>query len=558
MLKHLQIENYALIEKLDIDFDTGLSIITGETGAGKSILVGALSLILGQRADTKALFNKNKKCIVEGIFSIKDYDLQSFFDEYELDYDDNTILRREINQHGKSRAFVNDTPVTLNLLKSISEKLIDIHSQHESLLLNKKHFQFNVLDSFCSHFNLLNEYYTKFVNYNTLKSRLDQLIEKEKEARNNLDYYKFQHEELDKAGLPEKEDFEKLESELQILNNASEIKQNLQNAYYILAESETNLLSEFLNLQNLIQPIEKYDKKYGDLMSRLKSLHIELKDISNELSMISNEVVFDPERISLLTERFDTLNKLMMKHNASSADELIKIKNNYENKIENIEYLDDEIESLKEQLLKSEKDVFELGDKLSKSRQENIPIIEERITGLLKTLGMQDARFEIEHTKTNVFTPFGLDSIKFKFSANLGGELHDISKIASGGEISRLMLSIKSLINQNKLLPTIIFDEIDTGVSGEIASKVAAIFMDMAKNMQVICITHLPQIASKGKSHFFVYKEIENQKTKTKIKKLTDKERIEELAKMLGGESLTDSARETAKELINFNKTGNS
>ena len=554
MLKHLLIENYALIEKLDIEFDDGLSIITGETGAGKSILVGALSLILGQRADTKTLFSKNNKCIVEGTFHVKDYNLQPLFEKHELDYDPTTILRREINQQGKSRAFINDTPVTLNVLRDLSERLIDIHSQHESLLLNKTHFQFDVIDNYCAHYDLLNKYSSKFSEYNSLKNKLNKLIENEKESRANLDYYKFQYEELEKAGLNETEEFKKLESELQILNNASEIKQNLQNACYTLVDSETNLLSELVSLKNLIEPIQKYDKKYEELVQRLDSVYLELKDIGDELSMASDEVVFDAERVSVLTERVDNLNKLMMKHNVSSTDELISVKEDYKEKIDNIVFLEDEITSLKEQTTQCEKDLYELGEQLSLSRQDKLPVIENRITEVLRNLGMPNANFAIEHNKADTANYLGLDTIRFKFSANLGAEMKDISKVASGGEISRLMLSIKSLISENKLLPTIIFDEIDTGVSGEIASKIAAIFTEMAKNMQVICITHLPQIASCGQNHFFVYKEIENRQTKTRIKKLENNERIEEVAKMLGGEALTDSARKTAKELINFTK----
>ncbi len=556
MLKHLQIENYALIEKLDISFDDGLSIITGETGAGKSILVGALSLILGQRADTKVLFDKKRKCIVEGTFYIKDYNLLSIFEQHEIDYDDNTILRREINQQGKSRAFVNDTPVTLNVLKSFSEKLVDIHSQHESLLLNKTYFQFDVIDNFCGHYDLLDKYRAEYLKYISLEKRLNMLIETEKEARANLDYYKFQYEELQKANLEEAKEFEKLESELEILNNASEIKQNLQNAYYLLADSETNILEEINGLKNLIQPLEKFDKRYKDLSRRLQSVYVELKDIGDDLSQASDDVVFDAERTSLLTERLDVLNKLMMKHNVASIDELIDIKEDYKKKTEDIEFLDDEIESLKDQTGQCEQEVYGLGERLSVSRQEKFLVIEKRITGILKNLGMPNARFGIEHNKTDAVNPLGLDSIRFRFSANLGSEMQDISRVASGGEISRLMLSIKSLITENRLLPTIIFDEIDTGVSGEIASKTATIFCDMSKNMQVICITHLPQIASKGKNHFYVYKEVENKQTKTRLKKLDEKERVEEVAKMLGGESLTDSTRKTAKELINIDKTG--
>ncbi len=557
MLKKLQIKNYALIEKLDIDFSEGLSIITGETGAGKSILVGALSLILGQRADTKVLFDKSKKCIVEGTFNIKGYGLQAFFEENELDFDENTIMRREINAQGKSRAFINDSPVTLNILKILSEKLVDIHSQHESLLLNKTYFQFDVIDNFCDHFDLLNSYRAEYQNYTSLKKKLDQLLGNEKETRSNMDYYKFQYEELEKANIVNTEEFENLESELEILTNASEIKQNLQSAYLLLTDSENNILGNLLSLKNFIQPLEKYDSKYKDLMQRLQSVTVELKDVSDGLTQASDEVVFDEERINLYTEKIDIFNKLMMKHNASSIDELIAVKEDYKEKLQNIESLDDEIESLKEDVEHSEQRVYDLGKQLSVSRKNKIPVIENRITGLLRNLGMPDARFVVEHEQAGNVSPLGLDLIKFVFSANLGGELQDISRVASGGEISRLMLSIKSLITENRLLPSIIFDEIDTGVSGEIASKMANIFQEMSENMQVICITHLPQIASKGQNHFFVYKEVDGQQTKTRIRRLEGNERIEELAKMLGGEFLSDSARETAKELINFNKAGN-
>ncbi len=553
MLKHLLIENYALIEKLDIDFDRGFSIITGETGAGKSILVGALSLILGQRADTKVLHDKELKCIVEGTFLIKDYGLEDTFEKYELDYDDQTILRREINPQGKSRAFINDTPVNLNVLKNISEKLVDIHSQHESLLLNKTYFQFNVLDSFCGHHKLLNDYKLKYAEFNNLKNKLNELTEKEKETRANLDYYKFQYEELEKAGLDQIENYKEMESELNVLENASEIKQNLQNAHYLLADSDNNILEQLTNLQNIVLSIDKYDKKYSDILSRIKSAYIEIKDIGNELSLSAESIIYDPERSALLTEKIDSINKLIMKHGASEIDELVDIKEDYENKINEIEFMDEEIESIKEKLLECEKEVFELGEKLSESRQNNFKVVNNRISELLRSLGIPNAQFKIEHNRLDEPGPFGLDFIRFKFSANLGSEMQDISKVASGGEISRLMLSIKSLVTEKRVLPTVIFDEIDTGVSGEVASKISSIFDNMSENMQVLSITHLPQIASRGKSHYFVYKVDENKATKTKIKKLSENERIEEIAKMLGGENLTDSARKTAEEMIGKN-----
>jgi DNA repair protein RecN (Recombination protein N) len=552
MLKHLLIENYALIEKLDIELEDGLSVITGETGAGKSILLGALALILGQRADTQVLMDKNRKCIIEGTFHVKDIPIRHLFEKYQLDYDTLSIFRREITPQGKSRAFINDTPVTLNVVTELAAQLIDIHSQHQNLLIGEASFQFDVLDSFSSNFEKVNQYRSKFREGQQMKNQLQKLEEQERQSRADLDYYRFQYEELEQARL-NPEEYHELEEELEVLQHAEEIKVNLEKAAYLLDESEHNLTGSINEILQLIRPLGRYSEKFQGLQQRLESVMIEARDMAAEMGNLASGVVHDPEKAALLQQRLDLINKLLLKHNVAQVASLQNIREEYREKIEGIDSLETQIMQLRGTVEIHDKELLDAAREISLVRQAAIPAFEEQITGLLQQLGMPGGRFKVACTSREVLSANGLDQMEFFFTANVGGSLNPISRVASGGELSRLMLAVKSVISQKNLLPTIIFDEIDTGISGETGTRVANILQTIANNMQVITITHLPQIASRGKTHLLVYKTVENGKTQTRIRKIENQERITEIAKMLGGEKPSESMMETAKELI-FNK----
>ncbi len=549
MLKHLSVQNYALIDKLEVDFTEGLTIITGETGAGKSILLGALGLIAGTRADSQALQDKSKKCIIEAIFKIKDYSLKDFFNENELDYEELTSIRREINPEGKSRAFINDTPVTLNQLKELGERLIDIHSQHQTLSLNGTDFQLSVVDAFAKHDDLLNEYQIEFKQYKQLEKQLNGLLEREAQAKKDLDYYQFQFNELEDAHLKPNEQVE-MEQELETLNNAEEIKVNLSKAVFSLSGGEQNLLSSLNEIKLLLASMSKFKNEIAEFSDRLNSSFIELKDISNELEALEQDIVYDAKRIELLNGKLDEIYRLQQKHQVKTIEELIAIKDELSNKLLDFGSLEVEIEKVKKELDKINKLLVSKSKSISENRKKVIPKIEKEIANLLASLSMPNAQLKINQTTTSEFTSTGIDKINFMFSANKGSDFKELNKVASGGELSRLMLSIKSLIAQLTALPTIIFDEIDTGVSGDVADKVGTIMSGMSSKMQVITITHLPQIASKGKSHLFVYKEDKSNKTYSNIKKLNADERIQEIAKMLSTGNPTAAAISNAKELL--------
>jgi DNA repair protein RecN (Recombination protein N) len=556
MLKSLLIENYALIEKLDISFDDGLTIITGETGAGKSILLGALGLILGQRADTRVLFDKDSKCIIEGVFSISDLQMDSLFMENDLDYEPVTILRREITPQGKSRAFINDTPVNLNVMKLFAERLIDIHSQHQSLLFSNSAFRYNLLDAWAGINNKMVSYRQEFGTFQADQKMLEELLQQEKQSRAELDYLLFQHDELFKAGLIPNETDE-IGAELEILNHAGEIKYNLEKADYILQNSPENILSSLGEVINLFRAIEKYDQSYAETFSRLQSSLIELKDIANELIGMTSNISDDPARVARLQQRFDLLQKLLHKHNARDVDELIQIKDNFGQKIESFESLEKEIETLRNQCNTREAELFKQARIISELRSKSIPALEKEINGILKELGMPNGQFRVKLMQQTILHLNGIDDLDFLFSANLGAAPQELAKVASGGELSRLMLAIKSVISLKNLLPTIIFDEIDTGVSGEIGFKMGNILSKISHNMQVISVTHLPQVAAKGKKHFVVYKNIENHTTKTFVKEVRDQDRVLEIAHMLGGENPGPALLHAAEELFdkqNINK----
>ncbi|MFW5757248.1 MAG: DNA repair protein RecN [Bacteroidota bacterium] len=549
MLKSLLIENYALIDKLDISFDDGLTIITGETGAGKSILLGALSMILGQRADTRVLFKNTRKCVIEGIFDLKNMGIEKLFIQHKLDYEDNTIFRREINPQGKSRAFINDTPVNLNVMREIAEKLIDIHSQHQNLIIGKPSFRYDVLDAFAGLSEKVTNYKNQYEELIRQKKHLEALREKEKKVTTELDYHQFQYDELYKAGLNANE-FEEIEQELEILNHATEIKLNLEQADLILQNNDENILSQLHEVIHLVKPFAKLNEEYDSFHQRLTSVEIELKDIAREIAIKGDHVIADPQRLNELQTRYDLLQKLMLKHHAKTIEELMVIRDKFKEKIQSFDSLELEIEKSVKEYDKTEKQIHKRAEEISLIRKKSIPGLEKQINALLAELGMPDGRFVISQKKQEHLNIYGADSIAFLFSANKGNEPQNLEKVASGGELSRLMLAIKSVISIKNLLPTIIFDEIDTGVSGEIGFKIGNILEKISSSMQVISVTHLPQVAAKGKKHFIVYKQIEGEKTLTKMKSVDEKERVKEIAKMLGGENPSDTVLETAKEMI--------
>ncbi len=549
MLKHLSIQNYALIDKLEVDFPDGLTIITGETGAGKSILLGALGLIAGSRADAQSLQDKTKKCIVEASFNIKDYSLKDFFWANELDYETTTNIRREINPEGKSRAFINDTPVNLSQLKGLTERLIDIHSQHQTLTLNGSEFQLSVVDAYANHETVLTEYAVYFKQFKAMKKALEDLLSRESQAKKDLDYFQFQFNELEEANLKSGEQTER-EQELEILNNAEEIKLNLSKAALGLNGGEQNLLASLNEVKSLLNSFAKFKPEINELSLRLNSSYIELKDISNELESLEQDILYDPKRIEILTVYLDAIYRLQQKHQVKSIEELIAIKDELSNKLLEFSSLESEIEKTNKELTILQKSLSTLAKKIAANRKKEIPKIEKEIASLLSSLSMPNAQLKIEHIETDTLGVNGTDSVNFLFSANKGSDFKELNKVASGGELSRLMLSIKSLIAQLTALPTIIFDEIDTGVSGDVADKVGSIMNLMANAMQVITITHLPQIASKGLSHLFVYKEEKNDKTFSNIKKLSADERVSEIAKMLSTGTPTAAAISNAKELL--------
>jgi DNA repair protein RecN (Recombination protein N) len=549
MLQRLSISNYALIDNLEISFDKGLNILTGETGAGKSIILGALSLILGQRAESRYFFNQQKKCVIEGSFKIEGFHLKSFFEDNDLDYEAETVLRREISADGKSRAFVNDTPVNLNSLKALGEKLIDIHSQHATLEINDPEFQLLIVDSVAKHNDLLNDYRTKFRAYKKSTSRLQQLIEESDKAKADLDYFQFQFDELEKANLSANEQ-ELLEQELYTLNNAGEIKKNLLSAYYLMNEGEASALIQLHEAGHHLSTLEKFNPEITELHQRLNSSIIELKDIAAEIDNLEQRTHTNEARAEEINTRVSLIYNLQKKHRVNTNADLLAIQDELSGKIQQAVFGDETIDKLQKQLATDKKELEQLAEKLSANRSKIIPQIEKQVLGTLSEMGMANSALKIDTSNTAELTKDGWDHVRFMFSANKGHALAEMSKVASGGELSRLMLSIKSLVAQNTALPTIIFDEIDTGVSGEVANQVGLIMEKLADNLQVITITHLPQIASKGQSHYFVYKDDEGATTNTRIKQLNEPERVLEIAKMLSGDKPGESALQNARELL--------
>jgi DNA repair protein RecN (Recombination protein N) len=549
MLIRLSVQNYALIERLDISLENGLTIITGETGAGKSILLGALSLILGSRADTSVLLNKDDKCVVEGTFKIEGYDLGEFFQKNELDYETNAILRREINTAGKSRAFINDTPVTINILKELADRLIDIHSQHQNLMLNENSFQLSVIDAFAGNGKVLEDYRETFSKYRRYKKEFTEIKEKSDKNKADLEYYKFQLSQIEEAKLREGEHLE-LEKEQEILTHAEDILLNLTSSSLLLSEDGNSILTMLKSLRQNLAKIIAYLPEVEVLHSRTEAAFIELNDLANDIEKLSGRIEADPQRLVYINNRLDTIYTLIQKHRVRDLDELLVKQNELKDLIETIITSDERLDDLENLLSKELAQLKAFAGEISENRSNVLSDIELHIEGMLRLLGIPNAKFRIDLKRASDFTINGIDLADFLFSANKQIPPENISKVASGGELSRVMLSLKSLLTKNRSLPTIIFDEIDSGVSGEVADMVGQILSEMSKDMQVINITHLPQVASRGKNHFHVYKDDTGDSTITRIKLLSQDERLLEVAKLLSGSEVTESAIQNARELF--------
>ncbi len=550
MLTSLSIKNYALIDTLHVNFNDGLSIITGETGAGKSILLGGLSLILGKRADLNSLKDTAQKCIIEAVFDISDYHLKSLFKSEDFDYEQQTIIRREILPSGKSRAFVNDSPVNLSSLQLLGERLIDIHSQHQTLELTSNEFQFQVIDAIAKHDDVLQNYKDELKTYKTLQKELKELLAFQAEAIKEHDYNSFLLNELVEAKLIDGE-LETLEEEYETLNNIEGIKEKLDEAHQLLSEEEVGALSTLTALKNTFQKLSGFSSKYEDLFNRINSSLIDMDDVFSEVNTFQEHLEVDPNRLETVDSKLKMLHNLMQKHVADNVSELIKIREALEEKVSVTENLDDTIQKKQLEIDSKTTQLNAISKTIHKKRTEIIPKLKEQLESILFSLGMPNAQFKIETTYSNTFFANGKDELSFLFSANKGGHFNELKKAASGGELSRIMLAIKSVLSKYIKLPTIMFDEIDTGVSGEISNKMGDIMLQMSKTMQVFSITHLPQIAAKGHSHFKVYKEDVDNITQTNLVKLNHDERIVEIAQMLGGVEMSSSAIAHAKELLN-------
>jgi DNA repair protein RecN (Recombination protein N) len=549
MLTRLRIQNYALIRELDVDLRPGFSIITGETGAGKSILLGALSLILGQRADSSVLKDKSVKCVVEAVFRVDGLGFEELFLANDLDYDSFAIFRREINPAGKSRAFINDSPVMLKTMQDIGIHLIDIHSQNQNLELNNQSFQLMVVDICAGNKELLNTYKDSYRDFRKLINDLGEADEKAEKSKADLDYFQFQFDQLYKAALVPDEQ-ELLEKELEILTHAEEIKAGLSNVTELLNGENISALNQIKSSIGLITRMNSFFPDSKEFSQRLESLYLDLKDIAGEAGTIAEKVEYDPERITSISERLDLIFSLQQKHHVKSVEDLIILRNSLEAKILAVSSNDEEILRLTKLKEQKKIEIEELSNRLSVKRQSVVAEIETRVLKQLLQLGIPNSKFKVEISPLPSLGTHGMDNVSFLFTANKNGVLCEISKVASGGEMSRVMLSIKALISKSKALPTIIFDEIDAGVSGEIAERMGIILKEISLDMQVINITHLPQIAAKGDHHFLVYKQDSESETTTRLKLLSKSERIEELAKMLSGENITSAAILNAEELL--------
>jgi DNA repair protein RecN (Recombination protein N) len=550
LLVSLSIKNFALIEYLNVEFTDGLVIITGETGAGKSILLGGLSLILGKRADISSVKDASKKCIIEATFNISNYNLQQFFENQALDYEAETIVRREILPSGKSRAFVNDSPVNLQVLSQLGERLIDIHSQHQTLEITNDEFQFQVIDALANTTKVLESYSENLKIYKKTIKTLESLELKKAEAIKEQDYNEFLLKELQDIALISDE-LEGLESEYETLSNVEDIKTELSLSEQLLNDEQLGAISTLSNLKASLNKLRSYASSYEAFYNRVESVHIELDDVFAEISEIAEQLEDNPTRLEEVDNRLKSINNLMTKHAVSTIAELLDIQKELESKVAVVFNIDTEVKTLNEQIEKSETKLNKLAHEIHTKRAKAIPVLIAQLENILEDLGMPHAQFQVDLNKQNAFLVNGKDELSFLFSANKGGTFNTLKKAASGGELSRIMLAIKSVLAKYVNLPSIMFDEIDTGVSGEISNKMGAIMKDMSASMQVFTITHLPQIAAKGNTHFKVFKEEDNDVTVTKVERLKENDRIVEIAQMLGGKQISNSALEHAKQLLN-------
>ena len=550
MLTSLSIKNYALIDNLQVDFNDGFSIITGETGAGKSILLGGLALILGKRADLSSLKDASQKCIIEAVFNISNYKLKSLFKAQDFDYEAQTIIRREILPSGKSRAFVNDSPVNLSGLQVLGARLIDVHSQHQTLQLTSNEFQFQVIDALAKNDNDLFSYATELKAYRKLQKELNELQVFKAEATKEHDYNSFLLNELTEANLVDGE-LEILEEEYETLNNIEGIKDKLDEAHQLLSNDDLGVISSLTSLKNVFQKLAAFSSKYETLFTRTNSSLIEMDDLFGEVETFKEHIDADPSRLEFVDTKLKLIHSLMQKHVAANVLELIEIKNQLEEKVSVTENLDEVIKSKQSEITLKTSELNSISKIIHTKRIGVIPQLKKQLETILIDLGMSNAQFKIETTYSDTFFVNGKDTLSFLFSANKGGHFSELKKVASGGELSRIMLAIKSVLAKYIQLPTIMFDEIDTGVSGEISNKMGDIMLQMSKRMQVFSITHLPQVAAKGHSHFKVYKEDIKDITQTNLIKLNHDDRIVEIAQMLGGSEMSTSAIAHAKELLN-------
>jgi len=550
MLQKLFIQNYAIIDEIEIDFSSRLNIITGETGAGKSILMGALSLILGGRADSSVLLNREKKCVAEGSFAAGNKKpVKRFLKDNDLDPEDILIIRREIGANGKSRAFVNDTPVSLTQLRALSSLLVDLHQQFDALEIGESDFQREVIDALAGQGDLLQQYQSVYQQWRQHKKTLDELQEQKTKFTSEYDYNKFLYDELEEAGLKENE-LEDMDNELKLLNNSESIKAALSRVNYELSEGEQPVVQQLKSLLHQLQPFGDYHPELPALLLRLQSAQIELGDIAGEVSHINDHVQYDPQRIEQINDRLSKGYRLLKKHSLQNTHELLALQEGLSNKLKAVLDMDDAIAAATKQTAQSFEQAGALAAKLSASRTKQVKPLEEKVNTLLAQVGMPNARLKVTVQPLPLLAAHGADAVEFLFDANKSNRFEPVHKVASGGELSRLMLCIKSLVAQSLDLPTLIFDEIDTGISGEAAKQVGIIMKDLAKKRQVIAITHQPQIAGKADAHFFVYKESKKDMVKTNIRLLSNEERITAIAKMLSGEKPTPAALENAREMV--------
>ncbi|MCG2462025.1 DNA repair protein RecN [Flavobacteriaceae bacterium F89] len=550
MLTNLSIKNYALIDRLNIGFTNGFTTITGETGAGKSILLGGLSLILGKRADLSSLRDKDSKCIVEAEFEIGNYELRPFFKENDLDYEKKTIIRREILPSGKSRAFINDSPVTLDILSQLGDRLIDIHSQHQTMQLTDNDFQLKVVDALANNKQPLEKYATKLSEYRSTLKELEQLIDFQEKADKEYDYHLFLLKELEAAPL-KKGILEELEGQYEKLNNVEVILEQLSKGHQILNDEQVGLIGLLTELKSISNKLSSFGSPFKELNTRIQSVFIEVDDVADELFSIRENMEANPELLDDVNGKLQLLYDLQKKHHTQNIEELMAVKSDLTDKVGAAESIEVQIKAKQDELLDNEKQLSTLAIDIGKRRKSAIPLLKKQLEDTLATLGMPNSTFKIEISPSKDFKTSGKDDLTFLFSANKGMDFGELKKVASGGELSRIMLTIKAVLATYEQLPTLMFDEIDSGVSGEISNKMGDIMKQMSGSMQVFSITHLPQVASRGDHHFKVFKEDDGKVTHTKMKKLGREERVEELAEMLGGKTLTNSAMAHARQLLN-------